>query len=113
MAGGLDNLSAEGLSQLSSKLNEATRNLEKALKQQEELLKITLETEQKIINARVTGLKDYNDGYSRLLNGVKSEISYLSAEMFKITEASEDAADSATSVFILGLPRKSDVSPLV
>ena len=95
MAGGLDNLSAEGLGQLSSKLNEATRNLEKALKQQEQLLKNTLEVERQIVSTRVAGLAEYNDGYSRLLNAVQSEISSLNAEMFKVTEAAEDAADTA------------------
>ena len=94
MAGGLDNLSAEGLSQLSGKLNEATRNLEKALKQQETLLKTTLEVEQKIISNRVASLEELNDGYSRLLNFVSSEISSLNAEMFKATEASREAVSN-------------------
>jgi methyl-accepting chemotaxis protein len=95
MAGGLDNLSAEGFSQLSSELNKAVIGLEKALKQQELLLKNTLEMEQKIVSTRVAGLKEFNDGYSRLLNFVSSEISSTSAEMFKVTEAGKEAAANA------------------
>lgn len=92
MAGGLDNLSADSLSKLASKLNEATKNLEKVLKQQEKLLKDTLEVEQKIISTRVAGLKEYNDGYSKLLNSIKSETSTLSAEMFNAVDAGNRAA---------------------
>lgn len=95
MAGGLDNLSAEGLSQLSNKLNEATRNLEKALKQQGELLRNALEVEQKIISLRVAGLEESNDGYSKMLNNIATELASMSAEMFKMNEASKEAATNA------------------
>lgn len=73
MAGGLDNLSAEGLSQLSKTINEA----KELLKQQEALLQQTLVLEQKIITKRTAGLKEY------------------AAEMFKINEAGKEAAENA------------------
>jgi hypothetical protein len=95
MAGGLDNLTADGLSGLASRLNEATRNLEKALQQQEAILKTTLELEEKIVSTRVAGLKESNDGYSKLLNNMEAQLAYLSAEMFKIGEAGSEAAANA------------------
>lgn len=91
MAGGLDNLSAEGLSQLSRTINEA----KELLKQQELLLVRTLELEQRIISRRVAGLKEYSDEYSKMLNNMATEQASLSAEMFKINEAGKEAAANA------------------
>ena len=91
MAGGLDNLSAEGFSQLSRTINEA----KELIKQQEALLRQTLDMEQQIIKRRAAGLKEYNDEYSRLLNNIASEQASLSAEMYKINEAGKEAADNA------------------
>jgi hypothetical protein len=91
MAGSLDNLSAEGLSQLSKTINEA----KELLKQQELLLERTLEMEQRIIGRRVAGLKEYADVYSKMLNNMTTEHASLSAEMFKINEAGKEAAAAA------------------
>ena len=91
MAGGLDNLSAEGLSKLSKTINEA----KELLKQQELLLDRTLEIEQRIIKRRVAGLKEYSDEYSKMLNSIATEQASLSAEMFKINEAGREAAANA------------------
>ena len=76
MAGGLDNLSAEGFSQLSKTINEA----KELIKQQEALLRQTLQMEQQIITRRTAGLK---------------EQASLSAEMYKINEAGKEAANHA------------------
>ena len=57
MAGGLDNLSAEGLSQLSRTINEA----KELLTRQEALLRQTLEIEDKVANRRTAALKEYTD----------------------------------------------------
>jgi hypothetical protein len=91
MASGLDNLSAEGLSQLSKTINEA----KELLAAQEELLRRTLAIEQQIITRRVAGLKEYKDAYSKLLNGIATEQASLSEAMFKITEAGKEAAANA------------------
>ena len=91
MAGGLDNLSNDGLRQLSNTINEA----KELLNQQEALLRQTLAMEQQIVTRRVAGLKEYNDEYSRLLNSIAAEQASLSAEMFKINEAGKEAAENA------------------
>ena len=91
MAGGLDNLSAEGFKQLSNTINEA----KELIKQQEQLLERTLKLEQQIINKRIAGLREYNDEYFKLLNTIASEQDSLSAAMFKINEEGKRAAANA------------------
>lgn len=91
MAGGLDNLSAEGFSQLSRTINEA----KELIKQQEALLQRTLSMEQQIINHRIAALREYNDEYSTMLNRIAAEQDSLRADMFSINEAGKEAAANA------------------
>ena len=91
MAGGLDNLSAEGFKQLSNTINEA----KELINQQEKLIEKTLEMEQRIISRRITGLREYNDEYSKMLNAIASEHDSLSSAMYKVNEVGKEAAANA------------------
>lgn len=90
MAGGFDNLSLDDFKRLSDTINEA----KELIKLQERLLKQSLAMEEQIIRQRTAGLKEYNDVYSKLLNGVAEAQEGLSREMFKVTEAGKAAADN-------------------